>query len=813
MRYKSVQIGTIGKNRTEYMTIQARMKSRRLIGGITLFILVLSILVIAFVNALAFTKYPFAGFFFQPNLYVSFTERAQWEGMKNGIKPLYRLEKINNVQITNGTQALKTVQRMPEGSKVLFTFKTEEGIKDVTINLSRFTLNDFSVTFLLPFLIGLFFLVTGFVVNLLNPFKKIAFIYYVSSLFVALFYSTVLDSNTTYWFYRLFALYPLFGAASVHLIISITASDFLKKHPFTEAVPYILASIIVLFQQYYLYSSSSASLIYLASPMFLVGCLLLNFVYLIIYYITTKNISARRKTRFYLIGLFFGTVIPVLWAITFAFGKPLLSLDWAIALSIFYPIFTGYAVTREDLFNLESIVRTSLEYLVFTGVILASYFIIVAVTSLAVQKYVQSTPFIHTIITIFVVVTLLPFKNKIQKLIDKTFYPERYNTADTLNDVTTSLAYVRERKTLGVVLGRKISNAISLKSAGLLYPSKDGKTVYYSSHRGFISMEMSRHALQRIFPKPGTIEYINDIAETVPPRAKRTEVSDFKSLSAQYFLPIGRDKTRGVLLIGEKIDEDTRFIHDDFQFLKSLYPQIEIALVNAELHEQKADQEKFAAIGEVASVIVHEIKNPLGIIKVSSNTLRKRLPEDPKSSEILGFIEEEVDRMNDTVTSFLDFARPKHPIKKLYSVEEFSAYLMNVKPQIEKDGHKMEMTISDDVKSFNVDPDHLKQMLLNLLINAQEASPTGGTIKVHTFIDEEGTHIKVTDSGKGISEDVGQKIFDPFFTTREHGTGLGLSVTKQLARSNGGDVRWKNSPEGGAAFMISFPREDAVNEL
>ena len=375
------------------------------------------------------------------------------------------------------------------------------------------------------------------------------------------------------------------------------------------------------------------------------------------------------------------------------------------------------------------------------------------------------------------------------------------------------MSYVRDRKTLGVVLGRKISNAISLRTAGLIYPSKDGKTLYYSSPRGTINVEMSHHALQRIFPKPGAVEYINDLAEAVPPRAKRTEIADLKTLSGQYFLPIGKDKARGVLVIGEKLEEDARFIHDDFQFLKSIYPQIEIALVNSELHEQKAEQEKFAAIGEVASVIVHEIKNPLGIIRLSSNTLKKRLPEDPKAREILGFIEEEVDRMNDTVTSFLDFARPKHPIKRIYSVEEFKSYLFNIKPQIEKDGHKLDINISDDLRSFNVDPDHLKQMLLNLVLNAQEASPQGSTIAVEALMNEEGPAINIADSGKGISEELGQKIFDPFFTTREHGTGLGLSVTKQLARSNGGDIKWKNRPEGGVIFTISFPREEALNEL
>lgn len=319
--------------------------------------------------------------------------------------------------------------------------------------------------------------------------------------------------------------------------------------------------------------------------------------------------------------------------------------------------------------------------------------------------------------------------------------------------------------------------------------------------------------MERIFIRPGILEYINDLIESIPPRAKRTEIADLKSISAQYFLPIGKEKIKGILIIGEKIEEGTRFIHDDFQFLRSLYPQLEIALVNSELHEQKAEQEKFAAIGEVASVIVHEIKNPLGIIKVSSNTLRRRIPDDPKAVEILGFIEEEVNRMNDTITNFLNFARPKHPIKRDYSIEEFRAYLTNIKLEVEKDGHKLEINIFDDVKAFNVDPDHLKQMLLNLLLNAKEASLTGTNIVVETRLTDESIEISVSDSGKGISEEIGQKIFDPFFTTREHGTGLGLSVTKQLARSNGGDIKWKNNLNGGAMFIISFPREEKLNEL
>lgn len=786
-----------------------KLKKFGIVLGSVLFTAVLAILVTTFVNAVSFTKYPFAGFFFQPNRYVSFTERNNWEGMKNGVKALDRLVAVDGEKIDTGTQALKKVQKMPPHSKVKFDFLTPEGPKSVAIKLSDFTLKDLSVTFLLPFLIGLFFMVTGFVVFLLNPLKKVAFINFLSSLLITLFYSTSLDSNTTYWFYRLFALYPLVGATAVHLILTITASSYLKRHIIYELLPYIVAGAIVAAQQIFLYTEYSANLIYLVSPIFLVLCVVLNVTYLLAYYFTTKDLSLRRKTRFYIIAFVFGTIIPALWSITFAFGQPLISLDWAIALSVFYPIFMGYAITREDLFSLERIVRTSIEYLLFTGLVVFAYFVIVTITSMALQSYVESTPLIATILTIIVIVVLTPFRKRVQGFIDRTFYPEKYDVLEKINEISSALLYVRDRKTLGIILSRKISSSLSLKNAGLLYFSYDGKNCYYTDHHVTKPLELSRHSLQRMFPKSGTIEYSNEIFDAMPPRATRKEIQELKDLAPVYFLPIGRERVRGVLVVGAKQNPESVFIHDDFNFLKSLCPQMEVALVNAELHEQKAEQERLATIGEFSSVIIHEIKNPLGVIKLSSGTLKKRLSDDQKSQEVLGFIEEEVERMNETVTNFLNYAKPKHPVKRMYSVDELKAYIENLRPEVEKGSVVLMLDVDDDIREFFVDPDHLKQMLLNLILNSKDASPENGTIRVSLYKADDKINIAVSDHGEGISEEDQPRIFDPFFTTKEHGTGLGLSVTKQLARVNGGDVRYKKDGYE-SIFVISIPLGDEL---
>ncbi|MBN1114121.1 MAG: hypothetical protein JXA66_02145 [Oligoflexia bacterium] len=776
--------------------------------GILLALSTLTIMLIAFANAINFTSYPFAGFFFQPNLYVSFTERAGWKGMEQDIQPLDRLTAINGVKLDNGSQALKMIQNTQPGSLVKFTLASKNGIKNIELKLSKFTTKDFAVTFLMPFLIGLFFFITGFVVFLLNPLKKIAFIHFLSSLFVALFYSTVLDSNTTYWFYRLFALYPFFGATSVHLILCITSSNFLRKYPFTEIIPYLIAGIIVYLQQYYLYSEYSAFLIYVISPIFLVGCTIMNFSYLLLHYITTKDVDTRRRTRFYIIALFFGTIIPTLWAVTFAIGKPILSLDLGIALSVFYPIFTGYAITREDLFNLESIVRTTLEYIVFTGIVIGAYFIIAGITSIALQGLIENNPIINTSITIVILILLSPLRNRIQTFIDKTFYPERFDIRDKLSEVTVNLAYVRDRKTLGSVLGKKIANIISVKDAGLIYPSSDGKVSFYSSPKKFAQLDLSKHTIKRLFTNTGKIEYFSDIVNEFPPRARKKEMTELKKIDPFYLMPIGQENTRGILVIRDKHYLDSRFIHDDFHFLKSIYPQIEIALVNAELHEQKADKERLAAIGEVSSVIIHEIKNPLGIIKISSAALKKRINNDAKAMEVIGFIEEEVSRMNDTITNFLDFAKPKIPRKRTFSITELVAYLENLAINLKRENYILTTSIEGEQDSIMTDPGHVKQILLNLVLNAKESMPEGGNISVSITGKNSEMEIVVRDSGKGIEKNVGQKLFDPFFTTKEHGTGLGLSASRQLARSNGGDIIWKNNDEGtGASFIVTIGSE------
>lgn len=762
-----------------------------------LFFIVLVILVTTFINALNFTKYPFAGFFFHPNKYVSFTSRANWAGSKE-VKPLYRIEYINGEKITNGKHALDKIQSLKIDDEVSFVFSNNSETKEVNIKLGEFTLEDLAVTFLLPLIIGLFFLTMGFAVFKITL-NKLAFVNFLSSVFIALFFSTVLDSNTTYWFFRLFALYPLFGASAIHLIILVTAVNFIKKHPLAQYIPYFLASILVLFQQIFLYSEKSVFFIYLLSPIFLAGCVVFSYVYLTLRYIKSKDTEAKRKIRFYFSGLTFGTIVPFIWSIGFAFSKSTLSLDLGIALSIFYPIFVGYAITRDNIFNIQSFVRKTLEYIIFKGFTYTIHVSIAILIAVYIQRNVFKHLFLNILAGIIIFIFIAPLVKVIQQFIYKIFNPERFNLIPKLNEIMNELSYVRDKKTLGIILNQKIAKVLELSHVGFLYPLKERQCVFIANNT--IRIDINKARFEEIFSKK-SLEYKSNIFI----KLSEFEKNEIIKLNATYFLAIGSEKTKAVLIIGDKKNKFDSLYIEEIEFLRSLLPQLNIAITNAELHEEKANQEKLATIGAFSSVIIHEIKNPLGIIKLSAGAL-KRTSQDEKTQEVLGFIEEEVDRMNETLTNFLSYSRPKTPRKRAYKIEELRSYLYNIKESIENNQISLNIKISDSLlKSYIfVDPDQMKQILLNLLLNAKEAS--NGKIEVE-IIKEDDIKIFVRDEGQGISQEIFFKIFEPFFTTKASGAGFGLSIVKQLAEANDISINWYN--EKGATFVLKIKEVENV---
>jgi PAS domain S-box-containing protein len=232
---------------------------------------------------------------------------------------------------------------------------------------------------------------------------------------------------------------------------------------------------------------------------------------------------------------------------------------------------------------------------------------------------------------------------------------------------------------------------------------------------------------------------------------------------------------------------------------------------------QRAAQLSF--VGELAAGLAHEIKNPLAGIQGAVDILIRRRDKNDPEVEALEGMRHEVARIDNTVRALLERARPRLVSVRTTSLAEIVGRAVSLARAQLTNSHKQNMSIEfeppDDLIAIPIDPSQIEDAVLNLIINAIQASPEGGLVKVritkgqHQGFDEleDEVSIEVTDNGPGISSEDLARIFNPFFTTRKEGTGLGLPAVRRIARAHGGRVEVDSTPGEGSSFTIHLPTE------
>lgn len=224
------------------------------------------------------------------------------------------------------------------------------------------------------------------------------------------------------------------------------------------------------------------------------------------------------------------------------------------------------------------------------------------------------------------------------------------------------------------------------------------------------------------------------------------------------------------------------------------------------LIEQLNRAEHLSTLGEMVAGISHEIRNPLGIIKSSSELLKKKMAGRDPSNSIPDIIIEESVRLNNIITDFLNFAKPKSPYLTACKIEDVLEKNINfLATQIKEDGYVIKKHYDNDLPEINADTDMLYQAFLNILINAMQAMPEGGIIYVKVSAGDNTVTIVFEDEGEGIPEDIMEKIWDPFFTTKTKGTGLGLGIVKNIIESHEGSVSIGSKPVAGTRVEVILP--------
>jgi signal transduction histidine kinase len=287
----------------------------------------------------------------------------------------------------------------------------------------------------------------------------------------------------------------------------------------------------------------------------------------------------------------------------------------------------------------------------------------------------------------------------------------------------------------------------------------------------------------------------------------------FRRLGFVLCFPIlSMNRLIGVLCVGPK-GSGAGYSEEEAAFIDSIMPQAGIALENALLYKEQRERfrrmlraDRLATIGELAAGAAHEIRNPLTSIKSSLQYLETRCREETEK-RLLGVALRETDRIDEILAALLSFSRPSEIQKEscdLTALLEESVALVSI--QARAKGVEVRTAFPTGPVVVNADASQLKQLFLNVLLNAVQAMDGGGTVSVENALLENGkAFVRITDTGPGITEEDLEKVFDPFFTTKKGGTGLGLSICYTIVKAHGGEIELRSRPGEGTAVLVTLP--------
>jgi signal transduction histidine kinase len=367
------------------------------------------------------------------------------------------------------------------------------------------------------------------------------------------------------------------------------------------------------------------------------------------------------------------------------------------------------------------------------------------------------------------------------------------------------------------------------RCAIFLGESSSALTLAYLSGPALEGLELGKYAdlegmRSRAFPEAirGRAPLVvSNAAED--PRANPELARRWNILSALVVPLIAHQRILGLLLATRAVP--STWDAGDVELADALARHAAVAMENAGLYQEAQEAllrlqraqygmmraERLAAVGTLASSLAHEVRNPLNSINLQLVLLSRRLErlDDPKRTEMATFIEsarKEISRLNDLVEEFLSLSTvDRVSLAEVEPSEVVREALELMTPAAHQHGVAVTFHREGPFSSLRLDREKIKQVLINLIRNAIEAMPQGGTLTVITRMEEGGLFIQVGDTGVGIEP--GQEVFDFFVTTKKGGTGLGLPIAKRIVEAHGGILSYESRPGRGTVFSVRLGRE------
>lgn len=442
-----------------------------------------------------------------------------------------------------------------------------------------------------------------------------------------------------------------------------------------------------------------------------------------------------------------------------------------------------------------------------------------------------STMYLNAILASIVILVLFePLRDKVEQYIHRAFFLERVDLERAVLNARRQLVHVLQVSEMVQVVMTELEASRRATGAALYLRDPIGQDFELGLSFGppappRIDGSVARPLLDRLEKGPLVIEELaDDILEHRKLRNTTALEADERVLAAAEVLAAFKDsvvtpirgENKGVIGLLLVVDDRVRdaFSPDDVALLDALCVQIAVVVENSKQYRRLQERDRLAALGQMAAGLAHEVKNPLGAIKGAAQLLGD--PEDgtelePNAREFIGIILEEVDRLDRVVGSVLDYARPSKGNPGVIDANAVVTRTLQVL-RTEGDAASMDVDLADDVPAVRADAEQLRQVLINLVLNAQDSGAS--RIWVSTALrdrlglsDAKWVEIGVKDNGPGIAPEVLSNLFVPFFTTKDRGTGLGLAISQRMVEEMGGRIEVNSQPGQGANFTVVLPAQ------
>jgi signal transduction histidine kinase len=475
--------------------------------------------------------------------------------------------------------------------------------------------------------------------------------------------------------------------------------------------------------------------------------------------------------------------------------------------NVAYVAILAYAIARHRLMDVDDVVRKFVSFSLAVAAVFLPGGILIATLARATASAEPILLMTASLGLALVATILIPVLQRgLETRLQRALFPSRYDYRSRLRRLTASLVHVLDRGALLARLGSDLQEILELERCDVFARHEE-------TGRWLAAYPPGGTALAPADDLIATLEAVRE-----PVLAVELDNPDaaalFRERGWEVFIPLHVDESLTAFVVLGRNKEFRLFSREDLQLLGTIAGNASVALENASLSRQLRRSEKvleqssrLSSLGMLAAGIAHEIRNPLSAVKTFLDLLPERLEDRDFLNDFRNMSLGELKRVTNLITDLLALGKSsaaKHSALELAPTLEPVIRLMESTAR----KRRIEVMFSNDdrVPTVFANPDQLKQITLNLILNAIDASPPGGNVTVALHAKgSDRVVLEVADEGPGISAEALDHIFDPFYTTKETGTGLGLALVHQMVIEHGGEITVESTLGRGAAFRVTLP--------